>query len=87
VHASERFNSRQFCSCGRDLYEADITVNDSGELGRHIGLRSAIALVIANVIGAGIFTTTGFQAADLDNPILMLSPAAIPALLTKIMVL
>ena len=38
-------------------------MNDAGELGRHIGLRSAIALVIANVIGAGIFTTTGFQAA------------------------
>ena len=35
---------------------------------RHIGLRSAIALVVANVIGAGIFTTTGFQAADLGHP-------------------
>lgn len=33
-----------------------------------IGLRSATALVVANVIGAGIFTTTGFQAADLGNP-------------------
>jgi APA family basic amino acid/polyamine antiporter len=31
-------------------------------------LRSAAALVIANMIGAGIFTTTGFQAADLRNP-------------------
>ncbi len=39
-----------------------------GELHRYIGLRSAIALVIANVIGAGIFTTTGFQAADLGHP-------------------
>ncbi len=37
-------------------------------LHRYIGLRSAIALVIANVIGAGIFTTTGFQAADLGHP-------------------
>jgi len=26
-------------------------------------------LVVANVIGAGIFTTTGFQAADLGNPL------------------
>jgi APA family basic amino acid/polyamine antiporter len=31
-------------------------------------LRSATALVIANIIGAGIFTTTGFQAADLGHP-------------------
>jgi APA family basic amino acid/polyamine antiporter len=37
-------------------------------LHRYIGLRSAIALVIANVIGAGIFTTTGFQAAALGHP-------------------
>ena len=37
-------------------------------LQRHIRLRSAAALVIANMIGAGIFTTTGFQAADLRNP-------------------
>ena len=31
-------------------------------------LRSATALVIANMIGAGIFMTTGFQAADLRHP-------------------
>jgi APA family basic amino acid/polyamine antiporter len=31
-------------------------------------LRSAAALVVANMIGAGIFTTTGFQAADLRHP-------------------
>ena len=35
-------------------------------------MRSAAALVIANMVGAGIFTTTGFQAADLGNPILIL---------------
>lgn len=35
---------------------------------RHVGLRSATALVVANMIGAGIFTTTGFQAADLGHP-------------------
>jgi APA family basic amino acid/polyamine antiporter len=28
--------------------------------------------VVANVIGAGVFTTTGFQAADLGNPMLIL---------------
>jgi APA family basic amino acid/polyamine antiporter len=38
----------------------------------HIHFRSATALVIANVIGAGVFTTTGFQAADLGNPTIIL---------------
>jgi APA family basic amino acid/polyamine antiporter len=33
-----------------------------------VGLRSATALVVASMIGAGIFTTTGFQAADLGHP-------------------
>jgi APA family basic amino acid/polyamine antiporter len=42
------------------------------DLQRHIRLRSAAALVIANMIGAGIFTTTGFQAADLRHPPLIL---------------
>jgi len=40
---------------------------DSGLL-RHVGLRSATALVVANMIGAGIFTTTGFQAEALGHP-------------------
>jgi APA family basic amino acid/polyamine antiporter len=35
---------------------------------RGIGLKSATALVIANIIGAGIFTSTGFQAAALGHP-------------------
>ena len=39
-----------------------------GGLFRHIGLRSATALVIANIIGAGIFTSTGFQAESLGHP-------------------
>ena len=38
----------------------------------HIRFRSATALVVANVIGAGVFTTTGFQAADLGNPTIIL---------------
>ena len=37
-------------------------------LRRHIGLRSATGLVIANIIGAGIFTSTGFQAEALGHP-------------------
>jgi APA family basic amino acid/polyamine antiporter len=44
------------------------TSNSNGGLLRHIGLRSATALVVANIIGAGIFTSTGFQAADLGHP-------------------
>lgn len=43
----------------------------TGTLQRHLRLRSATALVIANMIGAGIFTTTGFQAADLRHPLLI----------------
>src|SRR5512139_1769758 len=35
---------------------------------RGIGLKSATALVIANIIGAGIFTSTGFQAGSLGHP-------------------
>ena len=38
---------------------------------RRLGLRSATALVVANIVGAGIFTTTGFQAADLGHPVLI----------------
>jgi len=45
-----------------------MTAPPDGKLHRYIGVRSAIALVVANVIGAGIFTTTGFQAADLGHP-------------------
>ncbi len=40
----------------------------SQSLIRGIGLKSATALVIANIIGAGIFTSTGFQAGALGNP-------------------
>jgi APA family basic amino acid/polyamine antiporter len=45
----------------------------SAGLLQHIRFRSATALVVANVIGAGVFTTTGFQAADLGNPVLILT--------------
>lgn len=47
------------------------TVENRSVLTRHMRLRSATALVIANMIGAGIFTTTGFQAADLGHPLLI----------------
>jgi APA family basic amino acid/polyamine antiporter len=41
----------------------------SQNLARTIGVRTAAGIVVANMIGAGIFTTTGFQAADLGNPV------------------
>ncbi len=39
---------------------------------RQLGIVSATALVISNMIGAGIFTTTGFLAGDLGAPGLVL---------------
>jgi APA family basic amino acid/polyamine antiporter len=45
-----------------------LTIADQ-KLDRSIGLTTATAVVVANMIGAGIFTTTGFQAADLGNPV------------------
>jgi len=46
------------------------STDSSGSQGllRHVDVRSATALVVANIIGAGVFTTTGFQAADLGHP-------------------
>lgn len=44
------------------------TKAESSGIGRFVNLRSATALVVANIIGAGIFTTTGYQAADLPHP-------------------
>lgn len=41
---------------------------EAATLARGVRLRSAAALVVASMIGAGIFTTTGFQAADLGHP-------------------
>ena len=35
---------------------------------RRIGLPSAVALVVANMIGAGVFTTSGFSLAELGRP-------------------
>ncbi|GMR22869.1 MAG: amino acid permease [Acidobacteriota bacterium] len=35
---------------------------------RHIGVVAATAIVVSNMIGTGIFTTTGFLAGDLGSP-------------------
>lgn len=42
-------------------------------LQRRLGVASATALVVANMIGTGIFTTTGFLAGDLGQPWLVLA--------------
>ena len=39
---------------------------------RQLGTASATALVVSNMIGVGIFTTTGFLAADLGRPSLVI---------------
>src|SRR6056297_4349536 len=45
----------------------------SGEgLMRTLGLFPATNIVVANMIGAGIFTTSGLLMAQLNNPVLML---------------
>jgi len=41
-------------------------------LGRRLGLPSVTSIVVANMIGAGIFTTSGLLIADLRDPWLML---------------
>ena len=40
----------------------------SSEVRRQLGLTTAIALIVANMIGAGVFTTSGFALADLGSP-------------------
>jgi APA family basic amino acid/polyamine antiporter len=47
---------------------------------RQIGLISATALVVSNMIGTGIFTTTGFLAGDLGSPALVLGIWVVGAL-------
>ena len=40
---------------------------------RQLGIVSATALVVSNMVGSGIFTTTGFLAGDLGTPTFVLS--------------
>ena len=46
--------------------------NATPTLQRQLGVGSATALVVSNMIGTGIFTTTGFLAGDLGQPSLVL---------------
>lgn len=44
---------------------------------RQLGLTSALALVVASMIGTGVFTTSGFLLADLKSPWLVLAAWAV----------
>jgi APA family basic amino acid/polyamine antiporter len=50
-------------------------------LRRELTQFSATALVVSNMIGTGIFTTTGFLAGDLGQPALVLGIWAVGALM------
>jgi APA family basic amino acid/polyamine antiporter len=45
----------------------------TNQLGRKLALFPITNIVIANMIGAGIFTTSGLLMADLNNPLLMMA--------------
>jgi len=45
----------------------------NSQLERKLGLFPLTNIVIANMIGAGIFTTSGLLMSDLSNPLLMLA--------------
>jgi basic amino acid/polyamine antiporter, APA family len=47
-------------------------LSGSPHLRRQLGISSATALVVSNMVGTGIFTTTGFLAGDLGSPVLVL---------------
>jgi APA family basic amino acid/polyamine antiporter len=51
-------------------------------LSRSLGLRSAIMLVVGNVVGAGIFTTGGFLASEISLPAAYIGAWVLGGLLT-----
>lgn len=58
-----------------------VSPTQSKGLLRQIGLLSATALVFSNMIGTGIFTTTGFLAGDLGDPWLVIAIWGVGALI------
>src|SRR5205823_14149542 len=52
---------------------ASMNAEGDCELARRIGWRTAAAVVIANMIGAGIFTTTGFIVRDTGSAWMILA--------------
>src|SRR5207302_10244519 len=61
------------------MTQPQIQVSAPGLL-RQIGFFSATALVISNMVGTGIFATTGFMAGDLGDPALILALWVVGAL-------
>lgn len=53
------------------LYGRSGYLMSNGSLVRRIGVVAATAIVVSNMIGTGIFTTTGFLAGDLGSPALV----------------
>ncbi len=53
-------------------FSPTISSQEKPSLLRQLGLISATALVVSNMVGTGIFTSTGFLAADLGSPALIL---------------
>lgn len=51
----------------------DAAGKDPSTLSRRIGWFTAGCVLISNVVGSGIFTTTGFMARDLGHPVLILA--------------
>jgi APA family basic amino acid/polyamine antiporter len=51
-------------------------------LKRTLTLRNAIMLVVGNVVGAGIFTTSGFLATEIGHPLMFLAVWVVGGLLT-----
>jgi len=57
------------------------TERPAATLARSVGALTATSVVVANVIGAGIFTTPGFLARDLESPFAVLSIWVLGAIL------
>jgi APA family basic amino acid/polyamine antiporter len=53
--------------------QSEHAARDASALPRHIGGFTAGCVLVSNVVGSGIFTTTGFLARDLGHPGLILS--------------
>jgi APA family basic amino acid/polyamine antiporter len=53
-----------------------------GELERRLNLFDATMIIVGNIIGVGIFTTTGLIADALPNPALIISVWILGGLLT-----
>lgn len=65
---------------GSALYSAAVSANSNAS-GPKISLLTATALVVANIIGTGVFTSIGFQVADIGSPFAIIALWAIGGVL------